>query len=263
MLADTIIGRHPGGGDGRGAVAARPRQRGSAGRNVGQVERMGSAVLGGTLVLLGLSRRSLVGAAAALAGGGLLYRAATGYCPLFESLGLNTAEGHAAQGGAPAGAAEVVGVITIGKPAEELERLSRDPLTLSRVMSHFAEVSPAGDDRMHWIVRGPLGRTFAWDTRVVEDRPGELLRWESIEGADLPNEGEVRFRRAQAVAGPRSLLRVRFDPPGGAIGRAAANLLKSVPRSFAERSLHYLKSLAETGEIPTTDHQPAFRADTR
>lgn len=49
---------------------------------------MGSAVLGGTLILLGLSRRSLAGAAAALAGGGLLYRAATGFCPLYESLGL-------------------------------------------------------------------------------------------------------------------------------------------------------------------------------
>lgn len=72
----------------------------------------------------------------------------------------------------------------------------------------------------------------------------------------------MRFRRA-AGRGTEVLLRVRFDPPGGAIGREAANLLKSVPRSLADRSLHYLKSLAETGEIPTTDHQPAFRADTR
>ena len=44
---------------------------------------------------------------------------------------------------------------------------------------------------------------------------------------------------------------------------AVANLLGFVPRLMVSRTLHYFKSLAETGEIPTTDRQPAARADAR
>jgi uncharacterized membrane protein len=116
---------------------------------------------------------------------------------------------------------------------------------------------------MHWKVRGPLGRDFEWDTRVVEDRLGSGQRWQSVDGAYLPSEGEVRFRPAPGDRGTEVTLRIRFDPPGGALGLAAAKLLGFVPRLFAERTLHYFRALAETGEIPTTDRQPAARADTR
>ena len=44
---------------------------------------------------------------------------------------------------------------------------------------------------------------------------------------------------------------------------SSAKLLGFVPRPFAERTIHYFRALAETGEIPTTDRQPAARADTR
>ncbi len=153
--------------------------------------------------------------------------------------------------------------ITIRKPAEELDRLWRDPQTLTRITSGFAEVTPAGDGRMKWKVHGPLGRDFEWDTRVVEDRPGSGQRWQSVEGASLVSEGEVHFRPAPGDRGTEVTLRVRFNPPGGALGRAAAKLLGFVPRLFAERALHYFRALAETGEIPTTDRQPAARADSR
>jgi uncharacterized membrane protein len=116
---------------------------------------------------------------------------------------------------------------------------------------------------MHWKVRGPLGRGFEWDTRIVEDRPGRGQRWQSVEGASLPSEGEVQFRPAPGDRGTEVTLRIRFNPPGGALGLAAAKLLGFVPRLFAERAIHYFRALAETGEIPTTDRQPAARADTR
>ncbi len=231
--------------------------------NIGQVERVASAALGGTLLLLGLGRRSLGGAAVAALGGGLVYRAATGHCHLYEALGVDTADDRGAAAGASEDAPEAVAAITIGKPAEELDRLWRDPQTLTRITSGLAEVTPAGDGRMHWKVRGPLGRDFEWDTRVVEDRPGSGQRWQSVEGASLPSEGEVQFRPAPGDRGTEVTLRIRFHPPGGALGLAASKLLGFVPRLFAERALHYFRALAETGEIPTTDRQPAARADTR
>jgi len=71
--------------------------------NVGDAERAISAVLGGTLVLLGLRRRSLGGAAMALAGGDLIYRGVRGHCHLYQALGLNTAAaGQGRQAGSAA-----------------------------------------------------------------------------------------------------------------------------------------------------------------
>ena len=39
-------------------------------------------------------------------------------------------------------------------------------------------------------------------------------------------------------------------------------LLGVAPKLIAEKALRHFKSLVETGEIPTTAHQPAARADT-
>jgi len=232
--------------------------------NVDQGERVASGVLGGTLVLLGLRRGTLAGAVAAIAGGGLLYRAATGHCSLYQAIGRNTAAGNeASEAGAPEDSAEVVRAITIHKSAEELERLWREPESLSRILGFFAAVSPAGDGRTHWKVQGPFGKAFEWETRDASDGTGKGLCWQSVEGAAIRTEGSLTFKPAPANRGTEATLHVRFDPPGGALGQSAAKLLGIVPRMIAEKALRRLKSLAETGEIPTTEHQPAARADTR
>ena len=160
--------------------------------------------------------------------------------------------------------AEIERSITIGKPAQELHQLWRDPKTLPAVMAFLATVRASGDGRMHWRAEGPLGRTYEWDTEFTDDRPGDGIGWRSLPGAAVPNAGSLRFHPATGGRGTVARLRVRFDPPGGALGEAAAKLFGNlVPATIADKALHRFKSLAETGEIPTTAHQPAARADTR
>lgn len=194
-------------------------------------------------MLSGRRRSTLLGGGSALVGGWLLYR--------------NRKRRNAA--GAAPDTVTVEDVITIGKPADELHRLWRDPQTHSRIMGDFAEVTSIGEDRQHWEVDVPLGRSVAWDAEVVEDRPGELLRWESLDGADLPNEGSVRFHPAPSDRGTKVSLQFRFDPPGGALGTTAVERLDIVPSTLATRALRRFKSLAETGEIPTLEKNPSAR----
>jgi len=59
-------------------------------QNVGDTERVISSILGGTLLIGGLTRRSLPGLVFAATGAALLYRGATGHCTLYESLGMDT-----------------------------------------------------------------------------------------------------------------------------------------------------------------------------
>jgi uncharacterized membrane protein len=160
---------------------------------------------------------------------------------------------------------EVEYSITIERPADELYRAWRDPATLPRIMGFLADIRPSGDGRSEWRADGPLGRSYAWAMQITEERPGELIRASSAGGGGaLVTESEVRFRAAPGGRGTIVTLRVRFDPPGGMLGDVAARFFNGVvPKELASKALHYFKSLVLTGEIPTTDRQPAARPDPR
>lgn len=149
--------------------------------------------------------------------------------------------------------------ITINRSPAELYRLWREPRTLGQIMGHFAEINTNGENSARWSVRVPLGQSIEWDARIVEDRPDEFVRWESAEGASVPNEGSVQFRPATGNRGTEVRLGFSFDPPGGVLGSAAASLLSVVPDALAAKALRRFKALVETGEIPTTENQPAAR----
>lgn len=145
--------------------------------------------------------------------------------------------------------------------ADELYRRWRDPETLRRVMAPFADVEPTGDGQTRWSAGHDLG---SWDMRVVDDRPGDFLRWEAQGEGALVREASVRFRPAAGDRGTVVTLRASLDPPGGMLGRVAARMLGgAVPAVLASKSLHYFKALVQTGEIPTTERQPAARRDPR
>jgi uncharacterized membrane protein len=162
----------------------------------------------------------------------------------------------------PTDAPEVERSITIRKPAAEVYRSWRDPQNLRQIMKHFAEVGTMGEERQHWRINAPLGQSLEWEARIVEEHPDSFLRWASLPGAKLPNEGSLRLSPAPGDRGTEAKLYFRFDPPGGVLGEAAVKLLGFRPGMVAEKALRRFKSLVETGEIPTTEHQPAARKDT-
>ncbi len=225
--------------------------------SVGQVA---SAVVAGALLSLSLRRRPLGGVVLAIAGSGLIYRGMLGRSLARDVAAVRRLRGRrSVEAGAGLGRTVLERSITIQKPGHELYRAWRVAENLSKVMGHFAEVTTAGPDLQHWMVQGPFGQTFEWDSHVVEEHPGEYLRWESMPGAQLPNEGWVRFRPAPGDWGTVVTLRFRFSPPGGAVGDAALKLLGDVPTTLAHKALQRFKSLVETGEIPTTRPNPAAR----
>ncbi|TGD97655.1 SRPBCC family protein [Methylobacterium nonmethylotrophicum] len=145
--------------------------------------------------------------------------------------------------------------------ADELYRRWRDPDTLRRVMAPFADVEPTGDGQTRWSAGHDLG---SWEMRLVDDRPGEVLRWEAQGEGALVREASVRFHPAGGDRGTVVTLRASLDPPGGMLGRVAARMLGgAIPATLAGKSLHFFKALVQTGEIPTTDRQPAARPDPR
>lgn len=232
----------------QGNTAAQP---GGAARTGAPAHHLGwiPIALGGAAIVAGLGGRRRGAAALALtavAGAGAL-----GALRRAQS-------GHARAGGAP----EVERSITIGKSADELRQYWRDPRTLPQVMSGFATVRASGDARMHWKVEGPLGRACEWDTETV-DWPDGAVGWRALSDGTVANEGWLRLHPAPAGRGTVATLRLRFEPPAGALGEWVLELLGTTPlRVVADGALRRFKNLVETGEIPTTARQPAARADT-
>ena len=226
--------------------------------NLHKLERVGSSVLGALMVAGGLKRRSIGGLAAVLTGSGLLYRGISGHCHVYQALGISTARRTLTDAVAEASRERrVQRIVTVDKPAAELYALWRDPATLRQVMAPFANLSPAADEGIRWSLRSPLGRLCVWTSQVVEEREGELLRWESIEGSKMIAGGMLRLAPALGNRGTRVSLSLRFEPPPGLIGHALFSTLRVVPNTISRKALQRFKSLAETGEIPTTEGSPS------
>jgi uncharacterized membrane protein len=228
--------------------------------NVGVAERILSTAAGGLLIVRGLQKRSLFSVAGAALGAELIRRGVSGQCMLYRTTGINTA---ATKPGSEIGidAPEVRRSITIEKPVEEVYRFWRDPANMRRIVSHFAEVTPVRDGITHWAVRGPLGQRLEWDRSDREEIPGQTIVWHSLPAATVPNRGEITFQPGPDGIGTEVHVRIQFEPPLGTLGAVVAKTLHKIPHAMAGQTLRRFKSLAETGEIPTLEHNPSARGD--
>lgn len=147
--------------------------------------------------------------------------------------------------------------VTIGRPANDLRALWLDPQTQARIWAHFADVTPH-DDIADWIARGPAGGQYRWRTKII-DTGADDIRWTTLDDADVPNTGVLALRPAPGDRGTELHLDVRFDPPGGIVGKVASKLFHIVPDEIVLTALYKFRALAATGEIPTTDPQLAAR----
>lgn len=149
--------------------------------------------------------------------------------------------------------AAVVGrTVTINRPRSEVYAFWRDFRNLAKFMENVERVDVGDDRRSHWVVKAPAGRTVEWDSVLTEDRPDELLAWESVEGADIKNTGRIEFRDAAPGRGTEVSAVIVYDPPGGDLGQLIAKLFQKEPKIQARRELRRLKQLLETGEISTS-----------
>jgi uncharacterized membrane protein len=230
--------------------------------NVGRSERIASVLGGAALAGFGARRRGLGGALLGLAGAALVHRGLTGHSFLYGALGMDTAgeglRGRLAED--EEAAVSVTASVTVNRPADELYAFWRDFRNAPRYMDRISRVEVLGEARSRWTATGPMGRSWEWESEVTEDRPGELIAWESLPGSDLPNRGWVQFLPA---GDGRTEVRhfVEFDPPAGVVGQAVARVFHQAPAEMVRGDLRRFRALMEAGEIATTSGQPSAREE--
>jgi uncharacterized membrane protein len=193
---------------------------------------------GGTLALIGLSRKTAFGLGLAAAGGALAYYGSR-----------NDNDGEEKESVAR-------GSVLLNSSPEEAYGRYRNFEDFPTFMHHLQSVTKIGDRQYRWTALGPMDIPIQWDAEIWDEKVGEFISWRSLPGSAVTMEGTVRFGAAPVNRGTFLRAVTRFEHPAGQLGRAIAKLFGKDPSFMMQQDLRRFKALLETGEIPTTEGQP-------
>jgi uncharacterized membrane protein len=148
---------------------------------------------------------------------------------------------------------EARNAITINRPAEELYRYWRELPNLPKFVTHLESVEVTGERRSHWRAKAAGWKTVEWEAEITEDRPNELIAWQSIPGSQVETAGWIRFEPAPGGRGTEVHVELYYRPPGGTIGATIAWFLGNTPDQQLGTDLRHFKQLMETGELILSD----------
>jgi uncharacterized membrane protein len=139
--------------------------------------------------------------------------------------------------------------VTIRRPVEEVFRFYRDFRNLPSYLGDVTAVEQLDSVTSRWTIQGPLGFHVHWTIKVTEERPNELIRYQT---AGHGSSWEVRFTRGRDP-GSTEVREVLRSPLGG-FGCAALALIGKLPKQEVMANLQRLKQLLETGRVTDTSY---------
>lgn len=230
-------------------------------QNVGQMERIVTGAAGAILAVFGLARRSVPGVLIAGIGGALLYRGASGRCPIYSALDIDMAHPDAAQdveAHLDEHGIHVEQAFQIDRPAAELYAFWRNFENLPRIMTHLKSVKVIDDRRSHWEASAPAiaGGSVTWEAEITHDQTGEIIGWQSLPGSQVECRGAIRFSKALGDRGTEVHVFMDYLPPAGKAGHWLATLFGKAPRRQMREDLRNFKRIMELGELPKVEGQP-------
>jgi uncharacterized membrane protein len=212
-----------------------------------------SNVSSGQRAIIGVGLAAAAGAAAFL----LTKRTGSAGAPIED---ISDAPDHVWRRGTARYDANLVGnTVTIGRERQKLYEEWRDFTRFPRFMENVESVEKIDATRSRWTIKAPAGSSVELVTRISDDKPGQTIAWASEPDSEIKTEGRVEFLDAGSGRGTMVRLVMRYQPPGGILGKGVAKLFQREPKIQSRRDLHRFKSLMETGEI-ATNASPSGRA---
>ena len=198
--------------------------------------------------LIGAGVAAVAGTAALL----LAKRTGSGGAPVEN---ISDAPDHVWRRGTERYDADLLGnTVTVGKPAQDLYDVWRDFTRFPTFMENVERVERLDGERSRWTIKGPGGGSVELTTRITEDETGKAIGWAT--------DGRVEFIEAPPGRGTYVRLTMRYDAPGGLVGKGIAKLMQREPKIQARRDLKRFKSLMETGEVATNASPSGRKSET-
>lgn len=213
-----------------------------------KLERWASLIGGGTLLSLGLIKRSKATLPLAVLGGGLVAHAVNQMRGNNDMMYAGDSKGFPTGVSVPEGKGICVEKsVIIDRSPEELYRWWRNLSNLPTALGYLYSVQVLTDKRSHWVAEAPGGMKVEWDGEIINDIPNQLIGWRSLEGASVPNAGSVHFEPAGDGRATIVKVELQYEPPAGMLGASFAKLFGRDPDQTVYNALLHFKQLMEMG----------------
>jgi uncharacterized membrane protein len=221
--------------------------------NVNMPERILSLLAGAVITYKGVSQMTnhpLIALQEAMVGGLLLYRGATGVCPVYSRLGKDSTDTPAIN---------ITERFIVNKPREEVFAFWRNLENLPSFMKHLDSVEEQSDKRSHWKANLP-GEILklTWNAEITREEENRYIGWQSVEGSMVDNAGKVEFNDAINGEGTELTVEISYFPPAGSLGQGIAKLLNNVFEDMIRKDITNFKHYVEGEEYQTYVSSPAF-----
>jgi len=216
--------------------------------NLGMTERSLS-MLGGAWLLYNALSREKRGLLRAAAGGYLMYRGASGTCPLYGAILPEEYNSMRRVGGRNI---HIKTGLTVNRPQQEVYDFWRNLENLPRFMNHLESVRELDDKVSEWRAKGPgdMG-TVTWRSEIISEEEGRHIKWQSLPDSMIDNAGSITFRDAGKF-GTEIQAEISYKAPLGTPGEGVLKMINPVFKNMVKRDIRNFKKYMETGEVPVS-----------
>ena len=214
--------------------------------NIDQGERIISVLAGSWLLyksIKNLRKHPFLGLQGVAASGLMLYRGATGVCPLYKQLDIDTTDPEAIN---------ITEDITVDVPRDAVYSFWRTLSNLPKFMKHLKSVDEIDAEVSLWVANTPGGLVdLKWNAEITREIEGEYIGWQSVEGSMVDNAGKIEFRDSLNGIGTEIHIEIDYFPPAGSVGRGIASLFNGVFEKIIREDVQGFKTYAEAEDFKT------------
>lgn len=212
--------------------------------NIDDGERALSLATGVYLLYRGLKslrKHPFLALQGAALGGLMVYRGATGVCPVYKSLGKDTTDPQAIN---------ITEQITVNVPREKVYEFWRQFSNLPKFMKHLKSVIDIGQNQSHWVANTPGNLVdISWNAEITREEEGKYIGWQSIENSMIDNAGKVEFKDTLSGTGTELNIEINYFPPAGSVGRGLASVFNGVFEKMIREDIKNFKEYAEEADF--------------
>jgi len=205
--------------------------------NVGSAERLVSLAAGSFLLINTITAKNF-SLLKLLTSGYLLYRGASGNCPLYTIAGRPAT--------IPSNNINIRVKMFVAKPRESVYRAWRKLENLPLFMSHITDVKQVFDNISEWkaeLAGNPV--PLKWRASIVRDVVDQEITWKSLPDSMIDNVGKVEFRDSEEAIGTDIYVTISYKPPLGIVGDAISSFFTPAIEKVVREDVYGFKQFIE------------------
>jgi uncharacterized membrane protein len=214
-------------------------------QNIDQSERVFSLIAGSYLLFKSFKnivKHPFLAVNGMAASGFLIYRGATGICPIYQKIGKDTTDPEAIH---------IIETITVNVPREKVYAFWRELSNLPKFMKHLKSVVEINEVESRWTANTP-GKLIDlnWNAEITHEEKGKYLGWQSTSGM-IENAGKVEFNDTLNAIGTDLHIEINYFPPVGSVGRGITSLFNGIFEKMIREDIQHFKHYVEETDFKT------------